>query len=89
MPTCHNPTGACMPHADKMELVKILGVDKIPLIENDSLSELNFKIPRSLPSKAFDTYNNVLYCSSFSKTLALEFIISWLSIGNYRTQLEN
>lgn len=88
MPTCHNPTGACMPDANKIELVKLLGERNIPLIEDDSLGELNFKTPRALPAKAFDTYNNVLYCSSFSKTLAPGFRIGWVSAGNYQTQLE-
>lgn len=88
MPICHNPTGACMPDSDKIELVKILGEKNIPLIEDDSLGELNFKTPRSLPAKAFDTYNNVMYCSSFSKTLAPGFRIGWVSAGNYQSQLE-
>lgn len=88
MPTCHNPTGACMPDTNKLEMVKILGEQNIPLIEDDSLGELNFKTPRSLPAKAFDTYNNILYCSSFSKTLAPGFRIGWVSAGNYQSQLE-
>lgn len=70
MPTCHNPTGACMPDANKMELVKILGEKNIPLIEDDTLGELHFKTLRSLPAKVFNIYHNVMYCSSFSKTLA-------------------
>ena len=88
MPTCHNPTGASMSDANKIELVKLLGALQIPLIEDDSLGELNFKTPRSLPAKAFDNYNNVLYCSSFSKTLAPGFRIGWVSAGKYQSQLE-
>ncbi|MEJ5144516.1 aminotransferase-like domain-containing protein [Sphingobacterium sp. MYb388] len=88
MPTCHNPTGACMPDTEKIELVRILGEENIPLIEDDSLGELNFKTSRSLPAKAFDTYNNVMYCSSFSKTLAPGFRIGWVSAGKNQSQLE-
>jgi DNA-binding transcriptional MocR family regulator len=53
------------------------------LIEDDVLGELCFAKHRPLPAKAYDAYNNVLYCSSFSKTLAPGFRIGWVSGGKY------
>jgi DNA-binding transcriptional MocR family regulator len=88
MPSCHNPTGGAMPDENKVELVKLLGERNIPLIEDDSLGDLSFKTERALPAKAFDEYDNVLYCSSFSKTLAPGFRIGWVSAGKYQSKIE-
>ncbi|BAV06295.1 DNA-binding transcriptional regulator, MocR family, contains an aminotransferase domain [Filimonas lacunae] len=87
MPSCNNPSGACMPEANKMRLVELLGKRNIPLIEDDALGELCYQ-PGNYPAKAYDKYNNVLYCSSFSKTLAPGFRIGWLSAGKYHKEVE-
>lgn len=88
MPRCNNPTGISMPEANKIELVNLLGKAGIPLIEDDALGELNFQNENSLPAKAYDTFDNVLYCSSFSKTLAPGFRIGWVSAGKYHAEIE-
>ncbi|WP_316751746.1 PLP-dependent aminotransferase family protein [Pedobacter gandavensis] len=87
MPACHHPSGAMMPEENKIKLVKLLSEKNIPLIEDDSLGELYFSINRPLPAKAFDSTNNVLYCSSFSKSLAPGFRIGWVSAGKYHAKL--
>ncbi|SFD17480.1 transcriptional regulator, GntR family [Chitinophaga sp. CF118] len=87
MPSCHNPTGCAMPEANKMELVHLLGKRNIPLIEDDALGELSYQ-NGSLPAKAYDQFDNVLYCSSFSKTLAPGFRVGWVSAGKYHTAIE-
>lgn len=83
MPSCHHPLGCSMPEENKKRLVKMLGERNIPLIEDDVLGELCFAKNRSLPAKAYDIYDNVMYCSSFSKTLAPGFRIGWVSGGKY------
>jgi DNA-binding transcriptional MocR family regulator len=83
MPSCHHPLGCSMPEENKKKLVKMLGERDIPLIEDDVLGELFFTKNRPLPAKAYDEYDNVLYCSSFSKTLAPGFRIGWVSGGKY------
>jgi DNA-binding transcriptional MocR family regulator len=88
MPACHNPTGASMPEENKIRLVKLLGERNIPLIEDDALGELYFGSTRPLPAKAYDTYDNVLYCSSFSKTLPPGFRIGWVAAGKYQPEVE-
>lgn len=87
-PTCQNPYGCSMPEENKIRLVNLLGEKDIPLIEDDALGELSFDKPRPLPVKAYDEYNNVLYCSSFSKTLAPGFRIGWVSAGKYQADIE-
>lgn len=87
MPACHHPLGAMMPEDNKIKLVQLLAERGIPLIEDDSLGELYFSAHRPLPAKAYDTTDNVLYCSSFSKSLAPGFRVGWVSAGKYHAQL--
>lgn len=88
MPACHHPYGCSMPEENKKVLVKMLGERNIPLIEDDALGELCFVKNRPLPAKAYDEYDNVLYCSSFSKTLVPGFRIGWLSAGRYQAEVK-
>jgi DNA-binding transcriptional MocR family regulator len=88
MPRCNNPTGCSMPEGSKKRLVELLGKLNIPLIEDDCLGELCFGATGGLPAKAYDTYDNVLYCSSFSKTLAPGFRIGWVSAGKRHSSIE-
>ncbi len=88
MPRCHNPTGISMSEENKIQLVEILANAGIPLIEDDALGELNFLAGSCLPAKAYDTFDNVLYCSSFSKTLAPGFRIGWIAAGKYHQDIE-
>ncbi|SNR42251.1 PLP-dependent aminotransferase family protein [Flavobacterium sp. ov086] len=88
MPRCHNPTGSSMSEENKIRLVELLGRQNIPMIEDDCLGELSFGITKSYPAKAYDNYDNVLYCSSFSKTLAPGFRIGWVSAGKHHLSIE-
>ncbi len=84
MPCCHNPLGASMPEVAKRHLVELLARAEIPLIEDDALGDLTFQRPRPKAAKAFDEEGNVLYCSSFSKTLGPGQRIGWIAPGRYR-----
>jgi DNA-binding transcriptional MocR family regulator len=88
MPLCQNPVGCFMPEENKIRLVKILGERNIPLIEDGALGEVYFDKTKPLPAKAYDEYDNVMYCSSFSKTLTSGFRIGWVSGAKYHAQLE-
>ncbi|MCF0074259.1 PLP-dependent aminotransferase family protein [Dyadobacter sp. CY261] len=87
-PACHNPLGCAMPEQHKIRLVRLLAAHRVPLIEDDALGELHFGATRPLPAKAYDDEGNVLYCSSFSKTLTPGFRIGWVSGGKRHSGLE-
>lgn len=87
-PSCHSPLGCSMSEANKIRLVKMLGEKDIPLIEDDALGEIYFGASRPLPAKAYDEYDNVLYCSSFSKTITPGFRIGWVSGGKHHADVE-
>ncbi len=78
----NNPKGFSMPKEKKMALVSLLDEYEIPLIEDDIYGDLGFG-QRSHPCKSFDTRDNVLLCSSFSKTIAPGVRVGWIVPGKY------
>jgi len=88
MPNVSNPLGSTMPDDNKASVVKMLAVAQIPLIEDDVFGTLSYSQPRPKAAKAYDTTNTVLYCSSFSKTLAPGYRIGWIVAGKYQEQVK-
>ncbi len=84
----NNPMGYCMPEADKQALVELLAAHAIPLIEDDVYGDLAFDHRRPPAAKRFDTAGNVLYCSSFSKTLSPGLRVGWVAPGKYQEAIE-
>jgi DNA-binding transcriptional MocR family regulator len=78
----NNPLGFSMPRAKKKALVALLDRYGIPLIEDDIYGDLAFK-QRLFPCKAFDTTDNVVLCSSFSKTIAPGLPVGWILPGKF------
>ncbi len=83
----NNPLGSVMPDERKAELVRLLRSHDVPLIEDDVYGELGFGPHRPTATKAFDQAGLVLYCSSFSKTLAPGYRVGWIAPGRYREQV--
>lgn len=83
-----NPTGALMPDDSKRRLLALLARQQIPLIEDDVFGDLYFGAERPVPLKAWDREDNVIYCSSFTKTLAPALRMGWMSGGRYHRRLE-
>ena len=83
-----NPLGCTMSVEKKENLVSILAKYQVPLIEDDIYGDL---CPpgdrRPVTSKAFDTENLVLLCSSISKTLAPGLRVGWIAPGRFRDQV--
>lgn len=88
-PNFSNPLGSCMSVERKRALVELLASRNIPLIEDDVYGDLGFEGARPGIAKTFDTRGDtVLYCSSFSKTLAPALRIGWIAAGRYQPQVE-
>ena len=88
IPTFGNPLGHSMPEADRQGLVNLLEDAGVPLIEDDVYGELYFARTRPRSVKAFDRTGNVLFCSSFSKTLAPGFRVGWVAAGRHADAVE-
>jgi len=83
-PTFHNPFGCTLPSNRKRALVALAARYDIPIIEDDVFGDLHFSAHRPPPVKAFDDTGQVVYCSSFSKTLAPGWRIGWALPGRWR-----
>ena len=83
----NNPLGSLMPDEKKRELVALLGRHDIPLIEDDVYGDLYYGPSRPVSTKAYDEKGLVLYCSSFSKTLAPGYRVGWIVAGRYRQRV--
>lgn len=88
MPNHHNPLGSTMPEENKQRVVEILAAAGVPLIEDDVYGALSYQRPRPRAAKAYDQSDNVILCSSFSKTLAAGYRIGWLFSRKFREATE-
>ncbi len=82
-PTFQNPMGFAMPPAEKRRLVELVTDRNTPIIEDDIYGDLYFGKTRPPTLKSFDKKGLVLYCNSFSKTLAPGLRIGWTLPGRY------
>lgn len=78
-----NPLGAAIPDADKAKIVQLLHEKEVTLIENDIYGELYYGKKRPRTCKAFDRHNEVIYCSSFSKSLVPGYRVGWIAPGRF------
>ncbi|MCU4413126.1 PLP-dependent aminotransferase family protein [Acinetobacter sp. WU_MDCI_Axc73] len=85
----HNPIGFTVSDEIKFELAKLLHEQKIYLIEDDVYEELYYGQKKPLSMKYFDQYNQVLHCSSFSKTLGAGFRIGWVYAGKFSENIQH
>ncbi len=74
----NNPLGCTMPDRKKRRILHLLKRHKVPLIEDDIYGDIYFGGDRPLPFIALAPDADILYCSSFSKTLAPGYRIGWL-----------
>lgn len=88
IPNFSNPLGSLMPEERKRELVQLLASHEIALIEDDIYGDLTFGQQRPLAAKAFDRKGLVIYCSSFSKTLAPGYRVGWAIGGRFQAEME-
>jgi len=88
VPNFHNPMGFEMPEENKKRLVDILRRRKVPLIEDDIHGDLYFGSRRPTTLKSYDVEGSVLYCSSFSKTIAPGMRIGYTLPGVFKSAVK-
>ena len=82
-PHFQNPLGFSMTPEQQKQLLAILSSRDIPIIEDDIYGDLYFNDTRPKTLKSMDRSGLVLYCSSFSKTLASDLRIGWTMPGQF------
>ncbi|TRW93107.1 PLP-dependent aminotransferase family protein [Candidatus Methylobacter oryzae] len=85
----NNPLGSCMSDERKKTLVALLEKHGIPLVEDDVYGDLGFGLKRPSVAKAWSQQGEVLYCSSFAKTLSPGLRVGWLVPGRHMKKVEN
>jgi DNA-binding transcriptional MocR family regulator len=79
----NNPDGACLNSQKKQQLAQFANMVQIPIIEDDLYGDIFFTGNRPDTIKTYDKNGWVLYCSSFSKSLAPGFRIGWCAPGRF------
>ncbi len=85
----NNPLVCLMPDPKKRALLRMLARYDVPLVEDDIYGDIFFGETRPKPFLALAPEADILYCRSFSKTLAPGYRIGWLSSkGHMKRVLE-
>ncbi len=78
-PTFQNPTGRTMPVERRIQILQLIKEHNILLIEDDPYYELYYSTGKTPPFKALDHSRQIIYLSTFSKTLAPAFRLGWVA----------
>jgi DNA-binding transcriptional MocR family regulator len=77
----NNPLGCTMPTDKKLKVLALLARYRVPLIEDDIFGDIYFSAERPIPFAALDRHRNtIIYCGSFSKTVAPGYRIGWMAM---------
>jgi DNA-binding transcriptional MocR family regulator len=83
IPNFHNPLGSLMPKENKKQLVALAAQRGFTLIETDIYGEAYFGDERPPVLKSFDTTDDVILCSAFTKTVAPGMRVGWMAPGRH------
>ena len=86
VPNFSNPLGYCMSDERKRALVELLTQRGVTLIEDDVYGDLGFENRRPSTCKGLMPQADILYCSSFSKTLSPGLRIGWIAAGEHHRE---
>lgn len=78
-----NPMGSVLSRKSKKAVLKIADQHNIPIIEDDIYGDLYYGETRPSTFKSLDTKGSVLYCGSFSKSLAPGLRTGWAVPGRF------
>ncbi len=79
----NNPLGCTVADTSKLSLLRLLARYHVPLIEDDIYGDIYFGEQRPRPFSALDQDADVIYCGSFSKTIAPGYRIGWIVPGRH------
>ena len=83
----NNPLGCLTSEDKKTEVLAVLNKYRVPLIEDDIYGDIFFGRERPRPYSAMDNAKNVIYCASFSKTVAPGYRVGWIASAQHIEKL--
>ncbi len=78
IPTVQNPTGSVMPVERRREMLALAKTYDVPIFEDDCYADLVFTGVRPPAIHALDDDQRVIYCGTFSKTIAPALRVGYL-----------
>jgi 2-aminoadipate transaminase len=78
IPNFQNPTGRTLSLERRKELARIAARRNLVIVEDDPYGRIRYRGADIPPIKAFDESGNVVYISTFSKTVAPGFRTGWI-----------
>ena len=78
VPTVQNPTGTVMSRERRLELLALAREHDVPIFEDDCYADLIWSGERPPAIHALDEDGRVLYCGTFSKTVAPALRVGYL-----------
>ena len=79
VPTIQNPTGAVMTVARRQALLDLAARHDLMIFEDDCYADLMWEGERPTAIQALDTDGRVIYCGSFSKSIAPALRVGYLT----------
>jgi 2-aminoadipate transaminase len=79
IPTVQNPTGSVMPEGRRQDILALAQRFGVPIFEDDCYADLTFDGVRPKAFRGLDTEGQVIYCGSFSKTIAPALRVGYLA----------
>lgn len=79
IPTVQNPTGTVMPVERRREMLALARKYDVPIFEDDCYADLVFSGQRPPAIHALDDEQRVIYCGTFSKTIAPALRVGYLA----------
>ena len=70
IPTVQNPTGTVLTEERRLEMLRLAADYDIPIFEDDCYADLLWEGDRPKAIRALDDSGRVIYCGSFSKSIA-------------------
>ena len=80
IPNFQNPTGLTLSAARRQTLAKLAAEHKLVVVEDDPYGKLRYRGTEIPPIKHWDEAGQVLYASTFSKTIAPGLRLGWISV---------
>ncbi len=78
IPTVQNPSGSVLTLERRKELLEIANSYAVPIFEDDCYADLLWDGERPPAIRALDNTGSVIYCGSFSKSIAPGFRVGYL-----------
>jgi len=78
IPTIQNPTGTIMSKEKRIKLIDLAKKYDVPIFEDDCYADLIWGEERPPSIRALDDSKRVIYCGSFSKSIAPGFRLGYL-----------